>query len=355
LHAKRSFFIAVTILLVGSLAAAPATTFAADSMAASDFTHLRIRSVSSTMDSASQIVTFDVVRVGDTPLVLAGRSMTIRDGRGRVRTAVLDADSDRTSSSTVVAYSNVFYPKDEDTGNGFDIPPEYLWLPPRFLPVEGGTLAVEGMDEWSFGPLPQDGGALLRDGTVVSLPAAERNTQRLLVREYYHAGMDHYFLTANAAEFDVLDFGDVPGWRPTGVIHYAYAGKPAPEYVPVCRLLFLYPSGYSHFMSNFSGECEAIATSGAAILETTEAFYMAASDGASCPGTHIIYSNGSESFGSTGVPIYRLWNGKAEANHRYVIEKAERDAMVARGWVSEGAGPDGVVMCGYVIDADVFN
>jgi hypothetical protein len=322
-------------------------------MAASDFTHLRIRSVSSIMDSAQQMVTFDVVRVGDTPLILAGRTVTVRDKRGRERTAVLDADSDGTRSSTVVAYSSVFSLEDDD--GGFDIPPEYLWLPPRFLPVEGGTLAVEGMDEWSFGPLPTDGGALSRDGTVVSLPAPERNTQHLAVREYYHAGMDHYLLTANAAEFDVLDFGDVPGWRPTGVIYYAYAGKPSPEYVPVCRLLFLYPFGYSHFMSNFSGECEALAESGAAVLETREAFYVAASDGASCPSTHIIYSNGSESYGSTGVPIYRLWNGKAEANHRYVIEKAERDAMVARGWVSEGVGPDGVVMCGYVLDPQLFN
>jgi hypothetical protein len=266
---------------------------------------------------------------------------------------VLDADADRTISPTVAAYSSLYFTEDDDTGWGFD--PEWLWLPPRFLPVEGGTLVIDGMDEWSFGPLPSDGGELMRDGTVVSVSEVRRNTQSILVREYYHADMDHYFLTANAVEFDALDSGDIPGWRPTGVIHFAYLGKPAPEYVPVCRFLFTYPGGYSHFMGSFPDECAALAGSGAAILETSEAFHMAASVGPNCPLARIVYSNGSSWAGSTGVPIYRLWNGQADANHRYVVDKSDRDAMVARGWVSEGAGPDGVVMCGYVADRHLFD
>jgi hypothetical protein len=328
-------------------------TFASPAAAGPDVTQVLVRSVASTMDGTRQRVTFDVVRAGDAPLKLAGRTVTVRDRRGQARTAILDADADGTRNTVIAAYSSVFIPEDDDSG--WMANPEDLWLPPRFLPVEGGTLVVEGMDEWSFGPLPLDGGEILRDGTVIALPAADRNTQSLAVREYYHAGMDHYLMTANAAEFDMLDRGDVPGWRPTGVIYLAYAGRPAPEYVPVCRLLLLYPTGYSHFMSSFSAECEALAASGTAILETSAAFYMAASDGASCPNTFITYPNGGAFLGSTGAPIYRLWNGKSEANHRYVMDPAERDAMVARGWVSEGAEPGGVAMCGWVLDAQYFN
>jgi hypothetical protein len=321
--------------------------------AASESTHVLIRSVSSTMDSAYQRITFDVVRVGDMRLKLAGRTLTVRDARGRSRTAVFDADSDGTRSATIAAYSSIYYAEDDDTGWGPN--PDELWLPPRFLPMEGGTLSVDEMDDWSFGPLPLDGGELRRDGTIVSPPEAVIKTTALVVREYYHAGMEHYLLTANAVEFDALDSGTVPGWKPTGKAFFAYQGKPAESgFVPVCRFLLLYPSGYSHFLSSFVDECAGLEASEAAILETRAAFYMAASEGTSCPDARIVYANGSESIGSTGVPIYRLWNGKAEANHRYVFDRAERDAMVARGWVSEGAGSEGVAMCGYSADG-VFN
>ena len=104
-----------------------------------------------------------------------------------------------------------------------------------------------------------------------------------------------------------------------------------------------------------SNECAALEASGTAVLETRTAFYMTASEGASCPYTTIVFPNGSVAFLDPQAPIYRLWNGKAEANHRYVIDRAERDAMVARGWVSEGAGPEGVVMCGLVLDPQMFN
>lgn len=315
--------------------------------AAPESTHILFRSVSSTMDSATQRITFDVVRVGDMPLKLAGRTLTVRDARGRTRATVFAADADGTNWAMIVAYASIWgWDRNTDWG---------LWLPPRFLPMEGGTLSIDGMDEWSFGPLPQDGGELMRDGTIVSSSEAEIRTTMLVVREYYHAGMDHYLLTANAVEFDLLDSGAVQGWRPTGKVLLAYQGRPAPEFVPMCRFLLLYTSGYSHFLSSFADECTGLEASGAAILETRAAFYMAASEGESCPKTHIVYFGGSQFFGSTGVPFYRLWNGKSEANHRYVVDRAERDAMVARGWVSEGAGSEGVALCGYSADDVRFN
>ena len=45
------------------------------------------------------------------------------------------------------------------------------------------------------------------------------------------------------------------------------------------------------------------------------------------------------------VPVYRVFSNRADANHRYTTERAVRDAMVAKGWLAEGDGPDRVVMC----------
>jgi hypothetical protein len=45
------------------------------------------------------------------------------------------------------------------------------------------------------------------------------------------------------------------------------------------------------------------------------------------------------------VPIYRIWNGRAAMDHRYLIDRDLRDAMVEKGWVREGYGPDAVMMC----------
>jgi len=44
-------------------------------------------------------------------------------------------------------------------------------------------------------------------------------------------------------------------------------------------------------------------------------------------------------------PVYRLFNNRPDANHRYTIDKAVRDQMVAQGWIAEGDGADAVAMC----------
>lgn len=44
-------------------------------------------------------------------------------------------------------------------------------------------------------------------------------------------------------------------------------------------------------------------------------------------------------------PVFRLFNGKADVNHRYVTDRKLRDVMIQRGWIAEGAGPDSVAMC----------
>ena len=48
-------------------------------------THVRVAKIYSTVDGDNQYIELEIVRVGDTPLVLAGRTMTIRDRRGAAR------------------------------------------------------------------------------------------------------------------------------------------------------------------------------------------------------------------------------------------------------------------------------
>ncbi len=45
------------------------------------------------------------------------------------------------------------------------------------------------------------------------------------------------------------------------------------------------------------------------------------------------------------TPVYRMWNGRSDANHRYVTDPSLRDQMAAKGYVVEGYGPDAVIMC----------
>ena len=45
------------------------------------------------------------------------------------------------------------------------------------------------------------------------------------------------------------------------------------------------------------------------------------------------------------APVDRVFSNRADANHRYMTDRALRDQMVASGWLAEGDGPDLVVMC----------
>ena len=45
------------------------------------------------------------------------------------------------------------------------------------------------------------------------------------------------------------------------------------------------------------------------------------------------------------TPVYRVFNVRADANHRYVTSTALRASMLAAGWIPEGYGPDAVAMC----------
>jgi hypothetical protein len=167
--------------------------------------------------------------------------------------------------------------------------------------------------------------------------------------EYYHAGLDHYFLSAAQAEIALIDADRFPGWARTGRSFRVFAAA-RPERAPVCRYYIPPGKGDSHFFgvatidspTPFWGdECRDIelatfAGSGALhglVKETANAFYVLQPE----------RTTGACPAGSR--PVYRLWNQRSDSNHRYTTDLAVRAEMLARGYVSEGYGLLGVVMC----------
>ncbi|MEO5699099.1 MAG: hypothetical protein ABIS17_04600, partial [Casimicrobiaceae bacterium] len=45
------------------------------------------------------------------------------------------------------------------------------------------------------------------------------------------------------------------------------------------------------------------------------------------------------------APVYRLWTGRADSNHRYTTDLNVRAQMIAAGYTPEGYGTLGVAMC----------
>ena len=138
-------------------------------------------------------------------------------------------------------------------------------------------------------------------------------------------------------EFAALDSGAIDGWKRTGFAFNAYVSASVPvRTIPVCRLYGSPAAGLdTHFFSADPAECEALAGSGNGpwLLESPGAFRVVRADAA------------SGACGTGTTPVYRLWNRRADAGHRYTASRAERDAMVAAGYVAEGHGPDPVAWC----------
>jgi len=168
--------------------------------------------------------------------------------------------------------------------------------------------------------------------------------------EYYNVARDHYFITASEAEIAALDSGSFEGWQRSGETfpvgakevtrlngEYTYAGH------AVCRYYMPPAQGDSHFFSASRDECAAVgARFGSFVLETDAAFYAALPDPATgrCGAMEGFIDGDIEL-----VPVYRLWNRRADTNHRYTTRLSDRAAMLARGWEPEGYGPLGVAMC----------
>jgi len=153
------------------------------------------------------------------------------------------------------------------------------------------------------------------------------------VIEYYHADWDQYFVTAIPEEIARLDDGSVVGWARTGRQFKAYP-LGASQGVNVCRFFSIAATPRSsHFYTPFPAECAAVMENADWLLEgNVFRIDVPASNGTCASGT---------------IPVYRVYNnGQGGApNHRYTVDAGVRAQMIAQGWIPEGYGPSGVIMC----------
>jgi PKD repeat protein len=157
------------------------------------------------------------------------------------------------------------------------------------------------------------------------------------VIEYYHAGLDHYFMTADPAEISALDSGQVSGWTRTNLTITAFSPTSSnADASAVCRFYGLPQAGLdSHFYSGSPSECEAV------VLKFASSWALESSDVFRLPMPDVV--TGTCAAGTQAV--YRLFNNRKDANHRYTIDVKIREAMLTRGYIAEGYGPDGVAFC----------
>ena len=152
------------------------------------------------------------------------------------------------------------------------------------------------------------------------------------VVEFRNAALDHYFITWIADEIAILDAGvTIKGWTRTGRTFKAYS-SPQANSSEICRFYIPPGLGDSHFFGRGTQECNDTATKFPAFtLEDPRFMHMVLPTLGVCPaGT---------------VSVYRVFSNRPDANHRYMIDRAVRDQMVAAGWLPEGDGADQVVMC----------
>lgn len=135
---------------------------------------------------------------------------------------------------------------------------------------------------------------------------------------------------------DALDKGGVfAGWARTGQTFKAYLPIDA-SHTPVGRFYGRPEAGLDyHFYSASISKCKAVIThlSNAWVYESGNMFTIDVPDpatGACAP---------------SALPVYRLYNNRADVNHRYTTSLALRAQMMNAGWIAEGYGPRGVAMC----------
>ncbi|HVO90113.1 MAG TPA: hypothetical protein VMV45_16350 [Casimicrobiaceae bacterium] len=228
------------------------------------------------------------------------------------------------------------------------IAPDFV-VPDRFLSTDGGTVNYAGVDEVTYASLPTDGAnAIDRMGSPMPNVATNFIGAAAVIPaipvtsvEYYNASLDHYFISDLAPDIDALDSGRIAGWSRTGKSFRVHpSGSTGFNLNPVCRFYIPPAHGDSHFFSASPAECASVQQKSLSdpnfsgyVMETPAAFYIGLPDttsGACPPATQ---------------SVYRLWNARADSNHRYTTDSGVKAQMLAKAYVAEGYGPDAVIMC----------
>lgn len=274
---------------------------------------------------------------------LAGRTLTSTHGTvARTYTFPTDLPGNDTANRRILVATQGF-------ADLRLIAPDYI-IPSQFLPTDAGMVDYAGLDQVAYASLPTDGvNAIGRTGAAMpnlatNFAGATAVVPALPVTsvEYYNVGLDHYFITDLQPDIDALDTGRIAGWARTGQTFKVFPSQTVggAGVNPVCRFYIPPAHGNSHFFSASPAECAAIQAKpltdpnySGYVHESPSAFYIALPDTTTgaCPG------------GS--VAVYRLWNQRADSNHRYSADTTVKAQMIAKSYVPEGYGPNATIMC----------
>lgn len=178
-----------------------------------------------------------------------------------------------------------------------------------------------------------DAAVFLAAGGIRSPVSGAPTTSALTkVIEYYHAGFDHFFMTAIGDEITKLDNGTIAGWTRTGKAFNVFVSG-TPSTAEVCRFFSTaFAPKSSHFYTPFAPECALVKQNPNWQFEAAVFNMVLPNADATCPaGTTALYRVYNDGMG--GAP-----------NHRYTIDRDTFDLMIALGWKPEGAGV-GVIAC----------
>jgi hypothetical protein len=187
---------------------------------------------------------------------------------------------------------------------------------PAALGDRPANLVVDAPELATLALLPIDG-----NGAAAPTPDAT-------VIEFYDPAVNHYFLTASAAEAAYIDAGGArPGWVRTGYSFRAWSlGNAAAGTLAVCRFTGTPNFGpNSHFFTAYANECAILQANPYWLYEGLVFRTLIPSTGVCPAGTS---------------PVVRFyWPGNGDvtlARHRYVVDPGEAAQMRASGWTEEG-------------------
>lgn len=168
---------------------------------------------------------------------------------------------------------------------------------------------------------------------------AQGSSGTVLAIEFYNAGLDHYFLTHLQTEIQSLDAGTTSGWTRTGYSFWVWpdqATAPAGA-VAACRFYGLPSAGLdSHFYTLSSFECAEVSRRFGASWQLESSTFFSA----------FLPDPVTGHCASGTQPIYRLYNNRKDANHRYIaFPRLDWLSLHNMGWISEGYGNLGVAFC----------
>lgn len=144
------------------------------------------------------------------------------------------------------------------------------------------------------------------------------------IREYYHAGFGHYFVTASQEEATAIDSGIIKGWTSTGETFKA-ASLNIPGASNVCRFFSIgFSPKSSHFYTPVASECATVKANPDWQYEGLVFSLFPLTSSATC----------SSGF----TPLYRIYNNglSGAPNHRYTTKLNIVNQMLSQGWSLEG-------------------